>query len=334
MRTLTCFMLVSLGPLLTATPTRAADKAKLVSNAVIYNAGGHNSLSDLIRFKDQWYCAFREGPGEFGAAATVRVITSKDGKTWEKVTRLRAGFPRRGYQRPLFTVTPKGQLMLTTRGSAGNITILPQTWLSKGGREWTGPHDRWDTGYQVGSVVTHKGKLYSFSTGCICGNAQTVQLRIAKKDKDEEGQHFVEQFEETFSGFFPGAGALVFDGDNGYCILSRGSKKNAYLGKAKAPFDDWTWTAMKQPLNMPRAIRTPDGRILVTTVLYDGKRRLSLCQFDPKTTKLTELTKLPAAARIPYTGLAYHKGHAWVTYHAEKEGKMSVWLAKVLLAGN
>ena len=48
--------LVAVALLLSAPP-----KAELVEVRKIWDRGAHNAFTDLVRFKDAWFCVFREG---------------------------------------------------------------------------------------------------------------------------------------------------------------------------------------------------------------------------------------------------------------------------------
>src|SRR5690606_6849374 len=58
-------------------------KAEIVSVEKIWDRAPHNAFTDLIRWRDQWYCAFREGKGHAGDRGVLRILTSKDGDNWE-----------------------------------------------------------------------------------------------------------------------------------------------------------------------------------------------------------------------------------------------------------
>src|SRR5258705_12334682 len=48
----------------------------------IWDHAPHNAFTDLIRFKGNWFCVFREGQAHVSADGALRVITSKDAQTW------------------------------------------------------------------------------------------------------------------------------------------------------------------------------------------------------------------------------------------------------------
>ena len=64
-------------------PGRADEPAKLVEVRKIWDQAPHNAFTDLVRFKDRWFCVFREGKGHVSPDGALRVITSTDGEKWE-----------------------------------------------------------------------------------------------------------------------------------------------------------------------------------------------------------------------------------------------------------
>jgi hypothetical protein len=54
----------------------------LVSVARIWDGGAHNAFTDLIRWRNRWYCTFREGDAHVGGDGRIRVLVSDDGETW------------------------------------------------------------------------------------------------------------------------------------------------------------------------------------------------------------------------------------------------------------
>ena len=54
----------------------------LVSVARIWDRGAHNAFTDLIRWRNRWYCTFREGDAHVGGDGRIRVLVSGDGERW------------------------------------------------------------------------------------------------------------------------------------------------------------------------------------------------------------------------------------------------------------
>ncbi len=104
-----------------AVPTSrpAAPKPQIVSVEKIWDAAPHNAFTDLIRFKDRWFCTFRESEAHVGGDGRIRLIESRDGKTWTSAALLEEkGVDLRD---PKLSITPDGRLMVVAGGVAGYV---------------------------------------------------------------------------------------------------------------------------------------------------------------------------------------------------------------------
>jgi hypothetical protein len=48
----------------------------------IWDKAPHNAFTDLVRWNDAFYCAFREGRGHVSSDGRIRILESKDADTW------------------------------------------------------------------------------------------------------------------------------------------------------------------------------------------------------------------------------------------------------------
>jgi hypothetical protein len=306
----------------------AETTAELVETKMIWNHGKHNALTDLVRFKDRWYCVCREGNDAHSPDGLVRIITSPDGATWESAALIPSPAPDKGLIDPKLTVTPARQLLLTAAGGLPQTSLQSMAWFSSDGRNWSQAADIGDANFWFGRICWHRGIAHCFGLGYICGNSQTVQISALDSDR-----RFKRLFNETFSRVFPMEAALVFDGDRGYCLMGRTGPNKAhrigYLATATAPYREWTWKEMAVEISDPNLLRLPDGRLFATVGLTEPKPRTALCEFGPPGGKLMELLELPTRGEMIDVGLAWHDEHLWVSYHAPHEGKSSVFLAKI-----
>ena len=316
--------------------SHAADETKLVEAKKIWECETSVSMTDLVRFKDAWYCVFHDRPKD-SPSKTLRVITSADGLKWESAADVPFRRGSRSLPDPRLTVTNKNELMLVATGELPDIghTNQPYSWTSKDGNNWETPKRFGARNYRVQSVRSHNGEEYSFSRGCICGSYDTVKIHRGGGGKI---------YEETLS-FSPGWGSLVFTRDVAYCILAPSASyrirdgkyhvhkaPNGLVSSSKPPFNDLSdWKDLGVRIAHPNAIRLFDGRIIASVGLFDKKERTSLCWFDRKAGKLREVLELPVG-RSAHVGLASHDGHLWISYHKPHEEKSHVYLAKVKLA--
>src|SRR5688572_861904 len=101
----------------------AAEKPQLLSVQKIWDTAPHNAFTDLIRFQDQWLCAFREGQGHVSDDGAIRVISSKDTTNWHSWSQVKmTGVDLRD---PKICTTPGGELMLTTAGARRDQKPVP-----------------------------------------------------------------------------------------------------------------------------------------------------------------------------------------------------------------
>ena len=90
-------------------------EATLVSVARIWDAGAHNAFTDLIRWRNRWYCTFREGDAHVGGDGRIRVLVSADGDKWTSAALVsEAGIDLRD-AKP--SITPDDRLMIVAGGS-------------------------------------------------------------------------------------------------------------------------------------------------------------------------------------------------------------------------
>jgi len=305
---------------------------KLISVKRIWDEAPHNSFGDLIRFKDRWYCVFREASAHLSSGGKIRVLSSTDGEQWTSVGLIAQDDV--GLVDPKLTITPQGRLML----SGGAITVLASgaesyrsvVRFSGNGSDWSegqfvGDTDNWlwspawkdGTAYCVGYEIAPRGPkaglayLYRSQDG-ITWNASE---RIAFPNGNET--------------------SLVFEtGGTAYALLRRdgiNAGLNALLGTAPPPYTNWTWKELGLRIGGPEMIQLPDGRLLAATRLYDGGVRTSLSWIDPARGTLTEALKLPSGGDTSYAGMVLHGGKLWMSYYSSHEGKANVYLAQIAI---
>jgi hypothetical protein len=72
----------------------AADPSiELIEVRKIWDEAPHNAFTDLIRYRDEWFCAFREGRNHVSADGAIRILSSTDGVAWVSAARLTSPIP-------------------------------------------------------------------------------------------------------------------------------------------------------------------------------------------------------------------------------------------------
>lgn len=305
--------------------------ATLVEVRRIWDQAPHNAFTDLIRFKDRWFCAFREGKGHVCDTGALRVLASADGQEWKSVARM--AWDGGDVRDAKLSVTAGGQLMLNGAvrfvKPVGGQTHQSVTWLSPDGEAWGEPNKVADPNLWMWSVTWHKGVGYGI--GYACGGKHLIRLYHTSDGRGKEWETLADDL--LPGGTYANETSLVFAPDDAcYCLLRRdGKPSSAQLGVSKPPYTGWVWRDLGVQIGGPKMIRLPDGRFLATVRLYDKKVRTGLCSLDPEGGRLTEILTLPSGGDTSYAGMVIHDGLLWISYYSSHEGKTSIYLAKVKL---
>ena len=303
--------------------------AELLGIRMIWNQAPHNAFTDLVRFKDRWFCTFREGTGHVSHDGKLRVITSADGDAWTSAALLTAPGELPDLRDPKITVTPDGRLMLT--GAAALRTVSPSrhqtyAWFSSDGKDWSAPVAIGEPDVWLWRVAWHKGAAWGVGYG-------TARDAFTRLYRSTDGRRFEIILPRLFDKGEPNEASLVFlDHDTCLCLLRRDGKPGtAMLGSARPPYTEWTWKDLGVHIGGPRLIRLADGRFVAAGRRVDGVVRTSLMWLDAEKGAVREFLRLPSGGDTSYPGLVMHDGLLWVSYYASHEGKTSIYLARVRL---
>ena len=317
--------------------------AKLIRVKRIWDKAPHNAFTDLIRYKDRFYCAFREGRSHASTDGRIRVLASDAGDTWESAALIK--WPKQDTRGPHsaaapdgpdlrdanLATAPDGRLMLVggiadrkkdrQRTPTGSFACF-----TTDGRSWTEPKMISKPGRWLWRVTAHGGKVWGVAYRAY--DAEGSSLLVS-----DDGVAFRTVVERLLAKGWPTEAVLRFDEDGTlYCLHRRDSKKpaerTAYLGVCKPDYaKGWTWHDLGRHLGGPALIHTPHGWIA------GGRQggRMALLALDVEKGAMTELLTLPSGGDCSYPGLAWHDGALWVSYYASHERKTSIYFAKVAL---
>jgi hypothetical protein len=108
--------LLTLFALATALSLHAQQPPELISVQKIWDKGAHNAFTDIARFKNLFFCCFREAEAHVGGDGSIRILISSTGVTWVDYALIsEKGVDLRD---PKLEVTPDGkQLYMLCGGS-------------------------------------------------------------------------------------------------------------------------------------------------------------------------------------------------------------------------
>src|ERR1700733_7477221 len=96
-------------------PFESQSAPTILSFRKIWQQALHNAMTDLINYRNQWHCVFRESDKHvFGIAGVIRIIASVDGHSWASIATF--SIPGVDLRDPKLSLVPDGRLMLLCGG--------------------------------------------------------------------------------------------------------------------------------------------------------------------------------------------------------------------------
>jgi len=300
----------------------------------IWDKAPHSAFTDLVRWNDRFYCAFREGRGHVSTDGKIRIIESKDANLWESAALVTlAGYDLRDAH---LSVMPDGRLMLlggaaprkNDNQSAPTGTFVS---FSQDGRQWTNPQIAIQPGRWLWCITWHKGKAYGVSYAA--GERMPYLDLLVSSD----GVHYQPHVPGLLGQGYPTEVTLRFDTEETcYALVRRDRRGNqpssALLGVSKPDYKKWQWHDLGANFNGfggPNLIQLPGGHWIGAGRMHDGGAHTALTYIDVKNGTMTRLIKLPSGGDTSYPGLVWHKNVLYVSYYSSHEGKTSIYLVKV-----
>jgi N-sulfoglucosamine sulfohydrolase len=309
-----------------------APKLTLESVAMIWDRGEHQAFTDLIRYQDQWVCAFREAPKHDGGirGSKIIILTSPDAETWT----LAHAFsdPRGDVRDAKLAINPAGELvMMTAMQLFGAKSAIDRTYqtvalITTDPKNWPEPINVLDDGYWLWGLSWNNADGHGYSIGY----RADYTAHLYRTSDGRSFERVVESLDSAANK--PNESAFVFDGDKAYCLLRAFGP--AYIGTAREPFTNWSWKRLTQPLGGPAMIQLPGGTLLGAGRRYlpDKVRTTSIVHVDPDRGRIYELLRLPSGGDTSYPGMVYHEGGIYMTYYSSHEGKSKIYFAKVAVS--
>lgn len=300
---------------------------EIVTISKIWDQAGHNAFTDLIRFRNQWFCTFREAETHTKGDGKLRVISSRDGTTWTSVALLEER--EIDLRDPKLSITPDGRLMMIAGGSVrspsgGYATRRPRVSFSQDGRTWTPIQKIMEDEDWLWRVTWHKGRAWgvSYRGG---GGLKTARSGALYTSTDGLKWEKVTQLETSGTS----ETTLRFTANDEMIAMVRCEygERHGQIGISKAPYKQWTWFDSGERFGGPNFIILPDKTMVAGSRKTGDKPVTVLARMSPN--QYQPVLTLPSAGDNSYPGLVWHDNLLWVSYYSTHEGKTSIYLAKV-----
>ncbi len=295
-------------------------QAEILSVEKIWNEAPHNAFTSLARYKGSWYCAFREGENHVGTDGKIRVLTSRDGKTWESA----ALFEREGIdlRDPSMVIIPHNTLMLHIGASIykeGKHTgFKPAVVFTDNGKTWSDFHDLDFTDSWPWHPFCNGREVYVVAYG-----------KVPSLYKSKDGQKYDWICNFKLEDFANESAIFQTDSDTLKILIRRDrGNRHALIGKAASPYTEWQWKECEYFVGGPAVISLPHGRIMGSgRTFIDGEAKTVVAIVSDK--GFNPVLVLPSGGDCSYPGMVWHKNQLWVSYYSSHEGKTAIYLARI-----
>ena len=313
--------------------------AELLGMKKIWDQAPHNAFTDLTRWNEQFYCAFREGRGHVSTDGRIRVLCSKDADTWSSTGLISLdGYDLRDAH---LSVTPDNRLMLlggaAPRKKDGESAPTGSfVAFSKDGKDWSKPQIVSEPGRWLWCVTWRQGKAYGVSYSAGKGSPNLELLT------SDDGITYKSLVPKLYDVGRPGEVTLRFDtADTCYALVRRDKlgdqPYSTILGISRGNYTQWQWHDLGPEFNAfggPDFLQLPTGDWLAAGRMHQDGAHTALCYLDLASHKMTKLLKLPSGGDTSYPGLVWHNDLLYLSYYSSHEGKTSIYLAKVKITGS
>lgn len=311
-----------------------------------FHNGEHNAFTDLVRWRDRFWLAFRSSPDGHGvfASGSVIILSSTDAKTWRQVHRFSVS--ERDTRDPHFLVFRDKLFVYTGTAHVGpegkrhtdwNAHYGYATW-TENGTSWAKPHALEGTyGHYIWRAAAHGGKAY------LCarrwrehqpGRDRSTMEAALLESEDGLRWRFAGLIQETEGN----ETALWFEPDGTLIGLSRANDQFSVLARSRAPFIEWTRETLPGYIAGPMLARWGERWVVGGgRKTSQGSRTTTLLWLQG--TQLVPFAELPSAGDNSYPGFVQlDDSRALVSWYSSHEknadGKpiTAIYLADLTLA--
>lgn len=309
----------------------AASPVRLIDVTRIWDAAPHCAFTDLVRFKGQWYCTFREGPKHVSEEASIRVLRSRDGKKWASAALIAQ--PTVDLRDSKLSIMPDGRLMLLGGARQWPPKYERRLWswvaFSADGTTWTQPQRVLDEGMWLWRLTWHDKVGYGIAYLPTL-DGKNREGYFSRLYRTTDGLQY-EQVAE-FTGYPGLSEATLRFGDDGtmYCLHRRDAgTKTALLGVSKPPYTRWTWKDSGHYFGGPNFVVCGGQWWAAGRWLDSGPAKTVLARADFERGTLEPVLDLPSGGDTSYPGMVVEDGTLWMSYYSSHAAKTAIYLARI-----
>ncbi len=301
--------------LLPAAPTMAGQtpEVKVANIRRVFHNGEHNAFTDLVRFQDKFYLAFRSCPDGHMVhpSASIIILSSTDAKEWEQVHRFSVA--KRDTRDPHFLVFKDRLFVYTGTWYCGDTSPkyedcdlnehLGYAAWSDDGVQWHSPILLEGTfGHYIWRANAFDGKAY------LCGRRKT-DFAVGPRGEGpmvesamlESDDGLIWRTRALFQEIDGDETAFQFETDGSIIAIGRRGRGNAQLLKSERPYTQWDRKELDRSVGGPLLARWGNRYVVGgRKTMGDQGPKTSLCWLVED--QLHEFAELPSAGDNSYPG--------------------------------
>ncbi len=324
----------------------------MLESVKIWDKAPHCAFTDIVRFKDKFFCTFREATGHVpgnGLDGKIRVIESENGKDWKSSALIEE--KNIDLRDSKFALMPDGRLMITCGGSDYDGDSLMEwhtrVMFSKNGTDWTAPR-------RVRGIPSNNWFFrltWSGDTGYVAANVcganpltGTVNTRVRKLIlyKTIDGINF-EQVSGDFAPFPQACEATIrFKDDKSMVIVIRNNKKgddfrSGMFAFSNPPYKEFRYIRIGHSLNGQNLLQLGPNKWLIGTRESDFERPEGREGSATVLLSINEdgiykrIYELPSGGDTSYPGFVVYQDKLWISYYSSHEGSTAIYLSVIPL---
>ncbi len=302
----------------------------------VFDNGEHNAFTDLIRFRDRFYLAFRSCPQGHGVHPTssIIILASEDGRKWEPVHRFRVA--KRDTRDPHFLIFRDKLFVYTGTWYCGEAS--PQVYeynkhlgyacWSNDGTTWSEPTMLEGTyGHYIWRAAAHDGTAY------LCGRRKRAFVETSRSERSdvesallESDDGLVWRTRSLFQTTLGNETAFLFESDGSVSAVARCTNDRSQWCRAKPPYSTWERTDLDRYIGGPLLAKWGERYVVGGRQNTGPQPRTALYWFNEG--NLQEIAVLPSGGDNSYPGfveLSPTRGLvSWYSSHEKDESGKTI----------
>jgi hypothetical protein len=145
-------------PVVTTSPTTSGDLVQHRRLRRLVVDGKHNAFTALVRWQNEYWCAFRKGTDHGSTDGNITLLRSEDAETWTEALHLDILADDRD---PQLLVTPDRLLLYSLSWTANRQRLQSYVSYTEDGNSWSDPQPVYESGYFLWKPTAHDGRFYA-----------------------------------------------------------------------------------------------------------------------------------------------------------------------------